>query len=404
MPMTILIINSGSSSVKFALFRIADKSILASGLVERIGFEGTQLLYRNHPGGKIYQRVKVKNTNEAVAEIIRFLTHDEYGVIRNKNEITAIGHRVVHGGDKITAPVIIDKKVKQIIQAYSQLAPLHNPSNLKGIEACEQHFPGIQGIAVFDTVFHATLPEHAYLYGLPYQLYREDKIRRYGFHGTNHLHVCREAAAFLMRPLDKLKIISCHLGSGCSITAVDRGKSIDTSMGFTPLEGLMMGTRCGDIDAAIVLYLMEHKKLDFHQINELLNKHSGLLGMAGIGSSDIRDIFAAGENGNQLALTAVNVFAYRIKKYLGAYIIAMGGLDAVLFTAGIGENSPSIRGLVCQDLEALGIAIDPQKNNAGKREIRQIQHKDSRVKILVVPANEEKEIARQALELLSTKY
>jgi acetate kinase len=402
--MTILIINAGSSSVKFTLFRSADKRLLASGLIERVGFEGTRLNYRNLAGDKIHRQVKVRNASEAMAEITRCLTHDEYGVIQHKQEVKAVAHRVVHGGEKNITPVIIDRGIKRMIQAYSRLAPLHNPANLKGIEACEQHFPGIPEVAVFDTAFHATIPQHAYLYGLPYQLYREDKIRKYGFHGTSHAYVCRETAAFLRRPLDKLKIISCHLGNGSSITAVDRGRSIDTSMGFTPLEGLIMGTRCGDIDAAVVLYLMEQKKYTLLQLNDLLNKHSGLLGMAGIGSSDLRDIVAAGQNGNHLAETAILAFAYRIKKYIGAYAFAMGGLDVIIFTAGIGENSTIIREMVCRDLDGLGIAIDPEKNKAGSRAIRQIQQKDCRVKILVVPTNEEKEIFLQAVELLSERH
>jgi len=254
------------------------------------------------------------------------------------------------------------------------LAPLHNPPNLEGIEACEDVFTGVPQVAVFDTAFHATLPECAYLYGLPYALYKEDKIRRYGFHGTSHQYVCRTAADFLRRPLKDLKIISCHLGNGCSITAIDGGRSVDTSMGFTPLEGLMMGTRCGDIDPAIVFYLMEHKHLNPRQINDLLNKQSGLWGLAGIGSSDLRDIINAEKSGNQQAVTALNVFAYRIKKYIGAYAFAMGGIDAVIFTAGIGENSPRIREMVCRGLEELGIVMDTEKNIAGNLAEREIQH------------------------------
>jgi len=295
---------------------------------------------------------------------------------------------------------VVDDRVKQIVKECFELAPLHNPPNLEGIEACEDIFPGVPQVAVFDTSFHTTLPEYAYLYGLPYALYKEDKIRRYGFHGTSHQYVCRTAADFLNRPLEELKIISCHLGNGCSITAVDGGRSIDTSMGFTPLEGVMMGTRCGDLDPAIVFYLMEYKKLDPRQINDLLNKQSGLLGLAGIGSSDLRDILKAEESGNQQAVTALNVFAYRIKKYIGAYAFAMGGIDAVLFTAGIGENSPGIREMVCRGLEGLGIVMDTEKNVAGNLAEREIQHNDSRVKILVIPTNEEKQIALQTLDLL----
>jgi acetate kinase len=283
------------------------------------------------------------------------------------------------------------------------LAPLHNPANLEGIEACEDIFPGIPQVAVFDTAFHNTLPEHAYLYGLPYALYKEDKIRRYGFHGTSHQYISQTAANFFNRPLEELKIISCHLGNGCSITAIDGGRSIDTSMGFTPLEGLMMGTRCGDLDPAIVFYLMENKQLDPGQIGDLLNKQSGLLGLAGIDSSDLRDIFAASKSGNRQTESAVDVFAYRIKKYIGAYTFALGGIDAVIFTAGIGENSPDIREMVCRGLEGLGIVIDTKKNVAGNLAEREIQHNYGQVKILVIPTNEEKQIALQTLEVLQLK-
>ena len=296
--------------------------------------------------------------------------------------------------------MVIDSGVKRVIKDCFDLAPLHNPPNLHGIEACEAIFPGVPQVAVFDTAFHATIPEHAYLYGLPYRLYREDKIRRYGFHGTSHQYVCRTAADHLDRPIEKLKIISCHLGNGCSITAVDGGRSIDTSMGFTPLEGLVMGTRCGDIDPAIVFYLMAHKQLDSRRVSDLLNKESGLLGLAETGSNDLRDILEAREIGNRQADTAVGVFAYRIRKYIGAYAFALGGIDAIAFTAGIGENAPPIREMVCRGLDPLGIVLDPDKNTAAQRGPREIQDDKSRVKILVVPTNEEKEIAIQTLARL----
>jgi acetate kinase len=274
---------------------------------------------------------------------------------------------------------------------------------MEGIKTCEASFHGIPQAAVFDTAFHTTLPDYAYLYGLPYHLYREDKIRKYGFHGTSHQYVCQATAELLKQPFDELKIISCHLGNGCSITAVDKGKSIDTSMGFTPLEGLIMGTRCGDLDPAIVFYLMDHKGLDAGQINLLFNKQSGLLGLAGTGSSDLRDILADGEKGNQQAETAIHAFVYRIKKYIGAYMAAMGGLDAIVFTAGIGENSDLIREMVCNGLEGLGIILDPDKNARGNRKSCQVHSDQSRVKIMVVPTNEERAIALQTLQLLRTE-
>jgi acetate kinase len=401
--MIILVINAGSSSVKFTLFRMEDEAELASGIVGRIGLAGTRLNYKNFKGGNLGKEVFVADAVEAVGIIAGVLTDDRYGVIDGEKDITAVGHRVVHGGEKITDSVIIEDSVKEIIKKCSTLAPLHNPHNFKGIEASERHFPGALQVAVFDTAFHATIPEHAFLYGLPYRLYHQDRIRRYGFHGISHKHVSGEAARFLDMPLDALKLITCHLGNGCSITAVEYGKSIDTSMGFTPLEGLMMGSRCGDLDPAIVLFLMEHKQLGYKEINELLNKQSGLLGVADIGSSDLRDILSAKASGNHQAGIAVKTFTYRIKKYIGAYIAAMGGVDAIVFTAGIGENSPIIRESVCDGLQrtnGLKIILDPEKNKAGNNRLCEIQSRLSRVKILVVPTNEAREIAQQTLQLL----
>ena len=398
--MYILIINAGSSSVKFTLFKKDDLKMVADGVVERIGLKGTTIHTKNAEGKLASKETRVADTRQAVGLIADLLIDKSNSDIQTGVDIAGIGHRVVHGGEMINSSVVVDDRVKQIVKECFELAPLHNPPNLEGIEACEDIFPGVPQVAVFDTAFHTTLPEYAYLYGLPYALYKEDKIRRYGFHGTSHQYVSRAAANFLNRPLEELKIISCHLGNGCSVTAVDGGRSIDTSMGFTPLEGLMMGTRCGDLDPAIVFYLMEHKQLDPRQINDLLNKQSGLLGLAGIGSSDLRDIFEASESGNRQTDTAVGVFTYRIKKYIGAYAFALGGIDAVVFTAGIGENSPGIREMVCRGLEGLGIVMDTEKNVAGNLAEREIQHNDSRVKILVIPTNEEKQIALQTLELL----
>ena len=399
----VLVINSGSSSVKFTLLRIEDEKVLAKGIVERIGLEGTQMAYDPCHGKKLTRAVTVTNARDAVSMIVECLVHEEYGVIENRREVAAIGHRVVHGGEKIHASVIIDENVKSIIEEYSILAPLHNPSNLEGIEACERSFPSIPQVAVFDTAFHSTLPEHAFLYGLPYHLYAEDKVRRYGFHGTSHRYVSCEAAKFISRPLKDLKIITCHLGNGSSITAVDGGMSVDTSMGFTPLEGTVMGTRCGTIDAAIVMYLMEYKKLKPEQVNTLLNKQSGFLGMAEIGSSDVRNVLSAMEKGNPRAAAAINVFVYQIRKYLGAYTAAMNGLDAIVFTGGIGEKSSLIRKMVCngnQGLDILGIHLDPGKNDSVRNAACEIQASDSRVSILVIPTDEEKEIARQTAALL----
>jgi acetate kinase len=400
--MNILVINAGSSSVKFTLFGVEDDMVMATGIVERIGLRGTQLYYRNLRGDEIKMNAEVVDTSQAIGAMTSLLMDEKLGVIRSKEEISAIGHRVVHGGEKIKTSTLITTEAKKIIEECFELAPLHNPPNMEGIKTCEANFRGIPQVAVFDTAFHNTLPDFAYLYGLPYHLYQEDKIRKYGFHGTSHQYVCQAATELLKQPLDQLKIISCHLGNGCSITAIDKGESIDTSMGFTPLEGLIMGTRCGDLDPAIVFYLMEHKSLDSRQVNELLNKQSGLLGLAGTGSSDLRDILVEGEKGNQQAETAVNSFVYRIKKYIGAYTAAMGGLNAIVFTAGIGENSTLIREMVCSGLEGLGIILDPEKNARVNRKSGQVQRDQSRVKIMVVPTNEERAIALQTLELLQT--
>jgi acetate kinase len=402
--MYILVINTGSSSVKFTLFDMTAPAALAGGIVERIGLPGTEFHYRNGRGHSRREEVVVGDTTQAVGIITAHLTHRDYGVIQSLREIAAVGHRVVHGGEEVNQPVVVDGEVKRIIEACFELAPLHNPFNLKGIEACEASLPGVPQVAVFDTAFHATIPEHAYLYGLPYRMVKEHRIRRYGFHGTSHKYVSKEAAGFLGVPPAELKMITCHLGNGCSITAVDGGRSVDTSMGFTPLEGVIMGTRCGDIDPAIIFYLMEHKHMGPEEVNDLLNKKSGLLGLADVGSSDLRDIMAARAKGNRQADAAVRTFCYRIKKYIGAYAAAMGGLEVIVFTAGIGENSPPVRELVCEGLgdrrRGLGIAIDPGKNATANGKLGAIHSDESRVKVLVVPTNEEKEIANQTVEVL----
>lgn len=400
---SVLVINSGSSSVKFTLFAIADEAVLASGVVERIGLGGTRIAYRAGHGMTLDQPVAVADAREAVTCIVGCLTDGTLGVLESRREVAAVGHRVVHGGEKINASMVVDARLKMVIQEVARLAPLHNPPNLAGIEACAESFPDSPQVAVFDTAFHATLPQKAYLYGLPYDLYAEAKIRRYGFHGTSHRYVSQEAAGFLGRPLKDLKMITCHLGNGSSITAVDGGRSVDTSMGLTPLEGTIMGTRCGSIDPAIVTYLMQHENLGADQINELLNKKSGFLGLAGIDSSDVRDVLAAMEKGHARAAAAVQVFVYQIRKYLGAYTAVMNGLDAVVFTGGVGENAAVIREMVCNGdggMEKLGICLDPQKNGLTNKAAREIQADGSPVAILVIPTDEEKEIARQTVSLL----
>ena len=399
--MKILVVNAGSSSVKFSLFDMAPpERCLASGVVERIGLADPCFSCSVHGKAAVKTDVRVTDTRQALDVITRHLVDAPGAVLASREEIAAVGHRVVHGGERVGGAVVVDARVKAIIDACATLAPLHNPPNLRGIEACEDHFPRAVQVAVFDTAFHATLPEHAYLYALPYRYYRQDKIRRYGFHGTSHRYVCRQAARYLKRPLADLKLVSCHLGNGSSVTAVDGGKSVDTSMGMTPLEGTIMGSRCGDIDPAIIFRLMREKGLDAEGVSQLLNRESGIMGLAGIGSSDFRDITAAMATGNRRAKMAVDVYAYRVRKYIGAYAFAMGGLDAVIFTAGIGENSPLLRRLICRNLEGMGIVLDEAKNEngAGRRHF----HADrSRVSLLVVPTDEEKAIAQETRKVLT---
>ena len=397
---TILVVNTGSSSVKFTLFVATDLRIAASGLVERIGLEGTRLVYRR-PGSETFQQLAaIPDIGNAIANILPLLTDSRMGVIRSKEEIRAIGHRVVHGGEYISRPALIDDRIKQIIQTCFDLAPLHNPPNLEGILACETLFPDIPQIAIFDTAFHATIPSQAYLYALPLQLCEEMKIRKYGFHGTSHHYVSRKAAEWIGRPVTELRLITCHLGNGCSITAVYGGQSVDTSMGLTPLEGVPMGTRCGDIDPAILLYLMRKRGMTAEQLDILLNRESGLLGLGGTGSSDVRDLVKAMQDGHKQAETALRVFTYRIKKYIGAYLAALGGADAIVFTAGIGENSPLIRAWICEGLTELGIRLDPDRNHSVNGKMGEIQGAESRVRLLIVPTNEEAEIAIQTRDLI----
>lgn len=400
---SVLVINSGSSSVKFTVFGIQDEIVLARGVVERIGLDSTRIAYHAHHGKKLDQPAAVKNVRGAVARIVACLVDQELGVLEGRQDVAAVGHRVVHGGEKIHESVVVDDHVKNIIREYARLAPLHNPPNLEGIEACEHSFPGSPQAAVFDTAFHATLPEKAYLYGLPYDLYKKGKIRRYGFHGTSHRYVSREAARYLGRPLNDLKMITCHLGNGSSITAVQGGRSVDTSMGLTPLEGTIMGTRCGTIDPAIVTHLMQQEGLSVEQVDTLLNKESGFLGMAGIDSGDVRDVLAAMEKGHARATAAIHVFVHQIRKYLGAYTAVMNGLDAVVFTGGVGENAAVIREMVCNGdsgLDRLGIRLDPEKNASTGQMAREIQAAGSPVAILVIPTDEEREIARQTVTVL----
>jgi acetate kinase len=396
--MNILVINAGSSSIKYKLFRMEDESALAEGTVDRIGMNGSILSHK--PIGKTEIKIEssVPDYETALDMVMNVLTHPEHGVIKSAEEISAVGHRVVHGGEKISSSVLITKEVEEIIRDCFDLAPLHNPPNFMGIQACKKLLPHVPQVAVFDTAFHRTIPEEAYLYAIPYRLYEEYAIRRYGFHGTSHRYVAAVAAEVLGQSPETLRMVTCHLGNGCSITAVKNGKSIDTSMGFTPLEGLIMGTRSGDIDPTIVFYLMERVGLTAQEINSMLNRESGLLGLSGI-SRDMRDILNSASEGNKKAITTIKCFVYRIKKYIGAYAVSMGGLDAIVFTAGIGENSSQLRAMICEGLEFLGLKID-EHHNSNKNKI--ISSDDSKVKVLVIPTNEELMIARDTIQIASS--
>lgn len=398
--MKILVINAGSSSLKYQLIDMTDETVLAKGLAERIGIDNSMLSHTPARKEKVEIKVDIKDHVQAVKMVIDALVHPEYGVIKDMSEISAVGHRVVHGGERFSSSVIIDDDVMEAIRANINLAPLHNPANITGIEACKKVMPNTPMVAVFDTAFHQTMPKEAYIYAIPYSAYEKYGIRRYGFHGTSHKYVTLRAAKLLERPIEELKMVTCHLGNGSSIAAVKGGKSVDTSMGFTPLEGLPMGTRCGVIDPAIVTFLMEKENMTYQQIDHYLNKESGVLGISGV-SSDFRDLEAAANEGNERAQLALDIFAYSIKKYIGAYAAAMGGLDCVVFTAGIGENNPYIRQKACEGLEFLGIYIDREKNEYTKKgKEGEISTDDSKVKVLVIPTNEELMIARETLELV----
>ncbi|NLC77436.1 MAG: acetate kinase [Clostridia bacterium] len=394
--MKILVLNSGSSSVKYQLFDMQQEMVLAKGLVERIGLEGAVLNHQKDGEKRSFQ-MDIPDHSTAIKMVLDFLVDNEHGVLGNIDEINAVGHRLVHGGSEFARSVLIDSKVLETVKKLYELAPLHNPPAVKGIEACLAILPGVPQVAVFDTAFHQTMPPYAYLYGLPYELYEKYGIRRYGFHGTSHKYVAQRGAELLGRSLKELKIITCHLGNGASIAAVNGGRSVDTSMGFTPLEGLTMGTRCGIIDPAIVTFLMEKEGLDVDDLNELMNKKSGVLGISGV-SSDFRDLEQKAREGHQRSQLALDVFAYDVKKYIGAYVAALGGLDLLVFTAGLGENSPEMREAVCSGLEYLGIIIDRDKNQARGKET-EISTGNSKVKVFVIPTNEELMIAKDTQEI-----
>jgi acetate kinase len=396
--MKVLVVNCGSSSLKYQLFDMEKEEVIAKGVVERIGTPPSYLIYALN-NEKVKKEVTASDHTEAFKVVINALLDENKPVIKSIDEIGAVGHRIVHGGERFKEPTIIDGEVIAEIERNNELAPLHNPAGLAGIRGSLEVLPNVPQVAIFDTSFHSQMPKYAYLYGLPLRFYREHRIRRYGFHGTSHYYVAHRAAQLVGRPIEELKIITCHLGNGCSITAVKGGRSIDTSMGFTPLEGLVMGTRSGDIDPAIPLYLIRELNYTPEDVDNILNKESGLLGISEF-SNDMRDVMAAAAKGEQKAELAMEIFCYRIKKYIGAYAAIMNGLDILVFTAGIGENEPEVRELVCKDMDFLGISIDPQKNNFKGQE-REISTPSSKVRVWVVPTNEELVIARETLRLVN---
>lgn len=395
--MNILVINCGSSSLKYQLIDMTNEKVLAKGLAERIGIEGSKVKHQPEGKEKVVIEKPMANHKVALEIVTNALIDPEHGAIKSMDEISAVGHRVVHAGEKFSGSVVLNDEVMEALRECIDLAPLHNPPNIMGIEACQELMPNVPMVGVFDTAFHQTMPKDAFIYPLPYELYEKYGIRRYGFHGTSHKYVTNRTAEILGQNIEDLKIITCHLGNGASIAAVKEGKSIDTSMGLTPLEGLAMGTRCGDIDPAIVTFIMEKENLDINGANNLMNKKSGVLGISGV-SSDFRDIEDAAAEGNERAQLALDVFARRVKKYVGSYAAVLGGVDAIVFTAGLGENSPETREAVCEGLEYMGVELNKEENKVrGKEKI--VSTENSKVKVLVVPTNEELMIARDTKEL-----
>ena len=396
--MNVLVINCGSSSLKYQLINSDTEDVLAKGLCERIGIDG-RLTYQPADGEKEKTDLAMPTHEEAIQYVINALTNEKTGVVKSLDEIGAVGHRVVHGGEKFASSAIITEDMKKAVEECNELAPLHNPANLIGIAACEKLMPGTPMVGVFDTAFHQTMPQKAYMYGLPYEYYDKYKVRRYGFHGTSHSFVSKRAAEILGVPYDQTKTIVCHLGNGSSVTAVMNGKSIDTSMGLTPLEGLVMGTRSGDIDPAILEFIAKKENLDIDGLMDVVNKKSGVYGLSGNLSSDFRDLWDAADAGNEKAKVALEVFSYRVAKYVGAYVAAMNGVDNIVFTAGIGENDHGVREAVVGYLGYLGIELDEEANNTRGQEIM-ISKPGSKVNVMVIPTNEELAIARETVALL----
>lgn len=397
--MKILVVNCGSSSLKYQLIDMQGEKVLAKGLVERIGIEGSILTQKVEGRDKYVIKQPMSNHKEAIKLVLEALVDAQNGVIKDMSEISAVGHRVVHGGEKYSNSVLIDDEVMKALEECSKLAPLHNPPNITGIDACKELMPTTPMVAVFDTAFHQTIPEYAYIYPLPYDLYTNHGIRKYGFHGTSHRYVSTVAAGMMGKDIKDLKIITCHLGNGASIAAIKDGKSIETSMGFTPLEGIAMGTRSGSIDPAIVTFLMKELNCSIDDVNDIINKKSGVYGISGV-SSDFRDIEdAAWKEGNERAKLALDVYHYKVKKFIGSYAAVMNGVDCIVFTAGLGENSPETREAICDGLDYLGVKIDKAKNNVRGKAV-EVSVEGSKTKVFVIPTDEELMIARDAKEIV----
>ena len=399
--MKVLVINCGSSSLKYQVLDMTNEELICKGLVERIGMEGSVISHTKTGMDKFVLEAPMKDHKDAIGHVIDALKDEEHGVVKDMSEIGAVGHRVVHAGEKFAHSVLITDEVIKALEECVELAPLHNPPNLLGIAACQELMPGTPMVGVFDTAFHQTMPPQSYIYAIPYEYYEKYGIRRYGFHGTSHKYVSERAAEMLNVNIEDLKIITCHLGNGASVSAIKRGKCIDTSMGLTPLEGLVMGTRSGDIDPAIVTYIREKENLEQGVANDILNKKSGMLGISGV-SSDVRDIEAAAEEGNERAMLALKVFAQRVKFYIGGYIAEMNGVDAIVFTAGVGENDMGMRDIICNEMGNLGIKLDLVKNKVRGKEMV-ISAEDSKVKVLLIPTNEELMIARDTYNIVTNK-
>ena len=398
--MIILVVNCGSSSLKYQVLDMTDESVLCKGNAEKIGLEDSFIGHKKD-GKTTNVKVYCKDHTAAFKNVLKILTDPELGVIKSTDEIGAVGHRVLHGGAKFACSILVDDEVIQAIKDCIPLGPLHNPANLMGIKACMEAMPGLKNVAVFDTAFHQTMAPSSYMYGLPYEYYTKYEIRKYGFYGTSHRFVARKAAEFLGRPQEGLKIISCHIGSGASICAIKDGKCVDTSMGLTPLEGLMMGTRCGDLDPAAITFIQKREGLTSEELDTLMNKKSGLLGIGGF--SDARDIHSAIEKGDERAKLALDMFVHRVKKYIGSYVAELNGADALVFTAGLGENDDIFRSLACKDMDYLGIKIDEEKNKGLRGKDADISAPDSKVKVLILPTNEELMIARDTYEIVTGK-